>query len=294
MVSTLCLLKLESESILFWSAHVAITKDWRSLCWDWVHQEATTASSSHMGYGQEMWASLVSQQSTDFDLDTIIFFPHFLENVCCPSTVSKEIRTRTSYWILGFPSWTRAAFRLSIEIRTWFKKKKKAVIQKKRKLNLLKIVVWSRTLIHILMRNVWRFHLYFVYMCSTELLVLWIIFSFTINQQTVLSVMHYWTRPGPRQRPKSPRQRLYRGRPSAKSSRKILSRQRRSLPRALYRALGKAFAEGQDGPRQRKSNRDGAVPLDGVFAEGCLQALGKEIVFAEGLHPRPSAKKWFF
>ena len=55
--------------------------------------------------------------------------------------------------------------------------------------------------------------------------------------------------------------------PSAKSSQKILSRQRGPLPRAFYRALGKAFAEGQHGTRQRKATVM-AFPLDGVFAEG--------------------------
>jgi hypothetical protein len=49
------------------------------------------------------------------------------------------------------------------------------------------------------------------------------------------------------------------------------------LPRALYRALGKAFAEGQDWPSAKKSSRHGANTVSSFFAEG-----------------RPSAKKCFF
>ena len=113
----------------------------------------------------------------------------------------------------------------------------------------------------------------------------------------------------PRQKPKNPRQRLCRGQPSAKSSREILSRQREPLPRALYQALGKAFAEGQQGPRQRKTTVTTSFPLDGVFAEGhhlwpsakkiCRiffekifaegysEALGKDSFFAEGYSEGP-------
>ena len=46
--------------------------------------------------------------------------------------------------------------------------------------------------------------------------------------------------------------------------------------RALYRALGKAFVEGQDGPRQRKE---------------AVRRRRRWRFFAEG---RPSAKKLFF
>ena len=64
------------------------------------------------------------------------------------------------------------------------------------------------------------------------------------------------------------------------------------MPRALYRALGKAFAEGQDGPRQRKEAVS-AGAVGGFFVEG--RPLAKKCfflnLFAEG---RPSANKFFY
>ena len=107
---------------------------------------------------------------------------------------------------------------------------------------------------------------------------------------------HYWAL-GPRQRPINPRQRLCRGRPSAKSSRGILSRRRGSLPRALYRALGKAFAEGWTGTRQRKAAVTAPAPgtesLPRAVSGGPRQRIILFFwkIFAEGLQPWPSAKK---
>ena len=94
---------------------------------------------------------------------------------------------------------------------------------------------------------------------------------------------------GPRQRPINPRQRLCRGRPSAKSSRGILSRRRGSLPRALYRALGKAFAEGWSGTRQRKAAVTAPAPgtesLPRAVSGGPRQRI---ILFFEKSLPRAS------
>ena len=80
----------------------------------------------------------------------------------------------------------------------------------------------------------------------------------------------------------------------AKNSREILNRQRGPLPR-VYRALDKAFVEGQLGPRQRKAAvtaptllavslpRAGPwqknVFLKKIFAGSFFQALGKDIIF---------------
>ena len=124
---------------------------------------------------------------------------------------------------------------------------------------------------------------------------------------------HYWTHMLKGQ--KNPRQSLCRGLPSAKTPRGIFRWQRGSLPRALYRALGKAFAEGQDWPSAKKSSRHGADTVSSFFAEGrpsakkCFffkknfaegfpQALGKDIFYfflkkdlCQGPHPWPSAKK---
>ena len=103
---------------------------------------------------------------------------------------------------------------------------------------------------------------------------------------------------GPRQRPINPRQMLCRGRPSAKSSRGILSRRRGSLPRALYRALGKAFAEGWSGTRQRKAAVTAPAPGTESLPRAVSRALGKELFFfflknlCWGLPRRPSAKKF--
>ena len=99
-------------------------------------------------------------------------------------------------------------------------------------------------------------------------------------------------------RPINPWQRLCRGRPSAKSSRGILSRRRGSLPRALYRALGKAFAEGWSGTRQRKAAVTAPAPgtesLPRAVSGGPRQRIILFFwkIFAEGLQPWLSAKKF--